>query len=276
MPKPEVDAVATPLAGLVALVTGCTRPHGIGRAIAMALAGAGADVALTGRGAASAPPEQNALDSTVDEIARLGRRAIAVRGDVAETTDAERMVAEALATLGQVDILVNNAAAPHGPDRAMSWLVPEDAYDSVMRTNARGVFIMSGVVIRHFLAREAHGRLINISSVAGKVGYPLRAAYCASKFAVIGLTQSMAQELAPHGVTVNAVCPGAVATDRHSASRSRTEASNDPSAAAATSSPVGRIGDPGDIARAVLYLADPAASYVTGQSLIVDGGLYMN
>ena len=276
MPEPEADATATPLAGLVALVTGCSRPHGIGRAVAIALAGAGADIAVTGRGSAGASPKQDGLDSVVDEVARLGRRAVAVRGDVAESTDAERMVAQTQATLGQVDILVNNAAAPHGPDRAMSWMVPADAYDSVMRTNARGVFIMSGVVIRHLLTREARGRLINISSVAGKVGYPMRAAYCASKFAVIGLTQSMAQELAPHGITVNAICPGAIATDRHSASNSHADATKDPSVAAATSSPIGRIGRPGDIARAVVYLADPAASYVTGQSLIVDGGLYMN
>src|SRR6267154_1023573 len=105
------------------------------------------------------------------------------------------------------------------------------------------------------------GRIVNISSVAGKVGYPLRAAYCASKFAVVGLTQSMAQELAPHGVTVNAVCPGAIATDRNAATRRNAAVTLDPSAAAATSSPVGRIGEPGDVARAVLYLADRAASY---------------
>ena len=112
--------------------------------------------------------------------------------------------------------------------------------------------------------------------VAGKAGYPERAAYCASKFAVIGLTQAMAQELAPHGITVNAVCPGAIATDRNAATRARAATTGDAAAAAAASSPVGRIGEPDDIARAVLYLADPAASYVTGQSLVVDGGRYMN
>ena len=271
---------SAPLLGAVAVVTGCGRPRGIGRAIALSLAGAGADVAVTGRltrsGRGPCISDQDALDSLVNEAVCLGGRAIALRGDVADAADAERMVAEAVATLGQVDILVNNAAAPQGPDRAMSWLVPEDAYDAVMRTNARGVFIMSSVVIRHLLSRGAPGRIINIASVAGKVGYPLRSAYCASKFAVVGLTQSMAQELAPHGVTVNAVCPGAIATDRNTATRRNAAVTVDPGAAAASSAPVGRIGEPADIARTVLYLADRAASYVTGQSLIVDGGLYMN
>ena len=283
MPDVESDRVAprsAPLFGAVAVVTGCGRPRGIGRAIALALAGAGADVAVTGRltGNKRGPcgPDHDALDSLVNEAVCSGGRAIALRGDVADTADAERMVAEAVAALGQVDILVNNAAAPQGPDRAMTWLVAEGAYNAVMRTNAKGVFVMSGVVIRHLLSRGAPGRIINIASVAGKVGYPLRSAYCASKFAVVGLTQSMAQELAPHGVTVNAVCPGAIATDRNAATRRNATVTVDPSAAAASTAPVGRIGEPADIARAVLYLADRAASYVTGQSLIVDGGLYMN
>ena len=99
--------------------------------------------------------------------------------------------------------------------------MPEPAYDEVMRVNAKGVFLMSGAVIRHLLHRGAPGRIVNIASVAGKVGYPERAVYCASKFAVVGLTQAMAQELAPRGITVNAVCPGAVATDRNAATRHR-------------------------------------------------------
>ncbi len=283
MAEMKGDMVArrsAPLFGSVAVVTGCGRPRGIGRAIALALAGAGADVAVTGRLMGNSPgpygPDRDALDSLVDEAVGFGGRAIALRGDVADTADAERMVAEAVAALGQVDILINNAAAPLGPDRTMAWLIPEEAYDAVMRINAKGVFIMSGVVTRHLLSRSAPGRIINIASVAGKVGYPLRSAYCASKFAVVGLTQSMAQELAPHGVTVNAVCPGAIATDRNAATRRNAAVTLDPSAAAARTAPVGRIGEPGDIARAVLYLADRAASYVTGQSLIVDGGLYMN
>jgi NAD(P)-dependent dehydrogenase (short-subunit alcohol dehydrogenase family) len=277
--------VAAPadLSGLAALVTGCGRARGIGRAVALSLAGAGADVAVTdiapgGVRNAGEPGTAGAdgLEALADEIKQLGRRAIALTGDVADPADVEAVVAAAVAGLGQVDVLVNNAGAPHGGDRAPSWRVPEQAYDAVMRVNAKGVFLMSGAVTRHLLGRGARGRIVNIASVAGKVGYPERAVYCASKFAVLGLTQAMAQELAPHGITVNAVCPGAVATDRNAATRHRAATTGDAAAANAASSPVGRIGEPDDIARAVLYLADPAASYVTGQSLVVDGGRYMN
>jgi NAD(P)-dependent dehydrogenase (short-subunit alcohol dehydrogenase family) len=278
-----VAATRAELSGLAALVTGCGRGRGIGRAVALSLAGAGADVAVTdissgGVHNAGEPQAASAdgLEALVDEINQLGRRAIALTGDVADAADVEAVVAAAVAGLGRVDVLVNNAAAPHGGDRAPSWRVPEQAYDAVMRVNAKGVFLMSGAVIRHLLGRSARGRIVNIASVAGKVGYPERAVYCASKFAVIGLTQAMAQELAPHGITVNAVCPGAVATDRNAATRYRAATTGDAAAGNATSSPVGRIGEPDDIARAVLYLADPAASYVTGQSLVVDGGRYMN
>ena len=277
--------LATPaaLSRLTALVTGCGRARGIGRAVALALAAAGADVAVTDvspRGVRNAGEpgvtSADGLDALVDEIKQLGRRAIALTGDVADVADVEAVVAATVAELGRIDVLVNNAGAPHGADRAPSWLVPAPAHDEVMRINAKGVFLMSGAVIRHMLGRGARGRIVNIASVAGKAGYPERAAYCASKFAVIGLTQAMAQELAPHGITVNAVCPGAIATDRNAATRNRAATTGDAAAASAASSPVGRIGEPDDIARAVLYLADPAASYVTGQSLVIDGGRYMN
>jgi NAD(P)-dependent dehydrogenase (short-subunit alcohol dehydrogenase family) len=278
-----MPAAPADLSGLAALVTGCGRARGIGRAIALTLAAAGADVAVTDVAASgirnvgeSGPAGTDGLSDLVDQIKQLGCRAIGLTGDVADAADVEAVVATAVAELGRVDILVNNAGAPHGGDRAPSWLVPELAYDEVMRVNAKGVFLMSGVVIRHLLHRGARGRIVNIASVAGKVGYPERAVYCASKFAVIGLTQAMAQELAPRGITVNAVCPGAVATDRNVATRHRAATTGDAAADNASSSPVGRIGEPDDIARAVLYLVDPAASYVTGQSLVVDGGRYMN
>ena len=278
-----MPAAPADLSGLAALVTGCGRARGIGRAIALTLAAAGADVAVTdvaARGVRNAgepgPAGTDGLAELADQIKQLGGRAIALTGDVADAADVEAVVATAVAELGRVDILVNNAGAPHGGDRAPSWLVPEPAYDEVMRVNAKGVFLMSGAVIRHLLHRDARGRIVNIASVAGKVGYPERAVYCASKFAVIGLTQAMAQELAPRGITVNAVCPGAVATDRNAATRHRAATAGDAAADNASSSPVGRIGEPDDIARAVLYLVDPAASYVTGQSLVVDGGRYMN
>jgi len=222
-----MSAVPADLSGLAALVTGCGRARGIGRAVALTLAAAGADVAVTDVAASGVrnagepePAGTDGLEALADQIKQLGGRAIALTGDVADAADVAAVVAAAVAELGRVDILVNNAGAPHGGDRAPSWLVPGPTYDEV--------------------------------------------------------TQAMAQELAPRGITVNAVCPGAVATDRNAATRHRAATVGDAAADNASSSPVGRIGEPDDIARAVLYLVDPAASYVTGQSLVVDGGRYMN
>lgn len=273
------------LAGQVALVTGCGRQRGIGHATALALAEAGADVVVTdvavggtrNKGEEGLAVDEPGLPALVAQIEALGRRSAAVIGDVGESADVERMLAEAIAALGHVDILVNNAAAPQGADRNWSWMVPESAFDAVMRINAHGVFLMSTAFVRHRLAQEhPTGRIVNIASNAGQRGLPQRAAYCASKFAVIGLTQVMAVELAERGITVNAVCPGAVDTPRHSARIARA-ASSDPSAATAVAftSPVPRVGVPADIARAVVFLAAPESDYVTGQCLNVDGGVVM-
>lgn len=279
-----------PLAGQVALVTGCGRQKGMGHGIAIALAAAGADVAVTdieSTGARHAHEEASdglarndewrGLESLVDEIVALDRRGLALVGDVSASADAERMVDGVIDGLGRIDILVNNAAAPFGAERTWTWEVPEDEFDRVMRINAKGVFLMSGAVIRHLLQRESPGRIINISSGAGKKGMPRRAAYSASKHAVIGLTQAMAMELASRGITVNAICPGATDTTRRQAAVDARAASGESPKSYVGSSfpPVGRIGTPGDIANAVLFLASPASSYITGQSLNVNGGSLM-
>ena len=200
LPRPD-------LSGLAALVTGCGRARGIGRAIALTLAAAGADVAVTDIAASGVrnarepgPAGTDGLEALADQIKQLGGRAIALTGDVADAVDVEAVVATAVAGLGRVDILVNNAGAPHGGDRAPSWLVPEPAYDEVMRINAKGVFLMSGAVIRHLLHRGAHGCIVNIASVAGRRA-PRLPRTVASKFAVVGLTQAMAQELGPCAVS---------------------------------------------------------------------------
>ncbi len=271
-----------PLDGQVALVTGCARRRGLGAAIALELAAAGADVAVvdisrTGTmnaGETRAAGDDEGLDELVAGIEALDQRGWAGVGDVGNATDVSAMVEGAVTALGQIDILVNNAAAPHGADRALAWEVPEDAFDAVMRTNAKGPFLLSGALVRHLDDRRAaSGRIINIASAAGLRGLPRRAAYCASKFALIGLTQVMAIELAGRGVTVNAICPGMMETARHHARLERVLASA-PDAASAMPDlpPVSRVGVPADVARAVTFLADPAAGYITGQAIVVDGG----
>ena len=279
------------LDGQVALITGCGRVKGFGRAMALAFAREGADLAITDvapqgtRNVGEQGEDEElvgwrGLESLAEEIEQLGRGALRLLGDVSRKAHAERMVAETLRRYRRIDILVNNAGAPHGDDRNFAWEVPEEAYDQVMAINAKGTFLMSSAVTRHMLARGGPGRIVNIASVAGKVGLTKRAVYSASKFAIIGLTQALAQELAPHGVTVNAICPGGMDTARNRSSAFR-EAANPDRTTAETmrligAAPVGRKGTAADIARAALFLVDPAADFVTGQSLNIDGGYIMH
>src|SRR6185503_19329050 len=191
--------------GKVVLVTGCARARGIGRAIAVAFARAGADVVVTDVAAGGTRNENDegleetrlgwsGLDSLAGEIKGLGRHALTLEGDVSRAADAERFVKEALARFGRIDVLVNNAAAPHGADRRLLWEVPEEAWDLVIDVNLKGTFLMSRAVIPHMLSRRS-GRIVNMASVSGKRGTARRGAYSASKFGIIGLTQVMAQEL---------------------------------------------------------------------------------
>jgi NAD(P)-dependent dehydrogenase (short-subunit alcohol dehydrogenase family) len=247
-------------------VTGAGRKEGIGHAIAVALAEAGADVAVN-----ELPPAAGGhrLRELVAEIEARGQRALALPGDVSSRDDAERMVSDVVEGMGGLHILVNNAATRNSDHKRVAWEIPEDAYDTVMRVNAKSVFLMSTAAIRRFLAAGVRGRIINIASDAGRRGVAYRSAYCASKFAIIGMTQAMALELAPRGVTVNAICPGLIETAKRLGGPGSDPASE------AVIVPVGRQGTPADIARAALFLADPAADYITGQSLSVDGGLVM-
>lgn len=276
------------LAGKVALVTGCGRRRGLGREIAVQLARAGADVVaadvvIGGRRNVDEPidPTEDGwegLRDVVREIEATGQRAISVVGDVGLRQDVERMVSEALELAGHIDILVNNAAAPQGADRGWSWEVSENAFDEVLRVNTKGVFLLSTAVARHLIERgKPGGHIVNIASVAGKQGLPQRAAYCVSKFGVIALTEVMAIELAQYGVTVNAVCPGAMDTSRQAARVKRAESGGSGSETALPPSvAMGRLGCPSDIARTVVFLADPGADYITGQSIVVDGGMLLS
>jgi 3-oxoacyl-[acyl-carrier protein] reductase len=274
--------------GKTVLITGCARARGMGRALAVAFARGGADVVATDVATGGTRNENEdgleeirqgwkGLESLAIEIEGLGRRVVTVVGDVSRAADAERMVAEALARFGRIDILVNNAAAPHGADRRLLWEVPEDAWDLVIDVNLKGVYLMSRAVIPHMLARGS-GRIVNMASVAGKRGTARRGAYAASKFGVIGLTQVMAQEVAPHGITVNAICPGSVDTSRRESTsrRERVLTERDPHAPVLTLPPTGRVARPDDIARLALFFASEQSDHITGQAWNVDGGAVMH
>lgn len=275
-------------AGKVVMVTGCARVRGIGRAIAVAFAHAGADLVVTDVAAGGTRNENDegleetrigwtGLDSLAGEIKSLGRRVVTLVGDVSRAADVERFVADALAQFGRIDVLVNNAAAPHGADRRLLWEVPEEAWDRVIDVNLKGTFLMSRAVIPHMLERGS-GRIVNMASVSGKRGSARRGAYSASKFGVIGLTQVMAQELGAHGITVNAICPGSADTSRRESTtrRERALVERDPNAPVLSLPPTGRVARPDDIARLALFFASDASDHITGQAWNVDGGTVMH
>lgn len=239
----------------VALVTGGSR--GIGKTTALLLASQGHKIAI------NYVANEAAANQVVDEITHSGGTAIAVKGDVGDESAVAAMIAEVQDNLGPVEILVNNAGITR--DDLLMRMKPE-AWDAVMHTNLRSVYLCSRAVMRGML-RGKWGRIINLSSVAGVYGNAGQVNYGAAKAGVIGFTMSLAKEIGSRGITVNAVAPGFIATDM-------TAALGDDVAAAATEKiTLGRLGQPEEVASAVGYLASPDASYITGQTIVVDGGL---
>ena len=245
------------LSGKIALVTGGTR--GIGRAIVQALAAAGADVAFTYRSSTEA------ADALVAELEAQGRSAAAFQGDAADGDHAQAAVTGTVEALGSLDILVNNAGITR--DGLLIRMKDED-WDAVIDTNLKGAFHFCRAAYRPMMKQRA-GAVINIASIVGVTGNPGQVNYAASKAGLIGLTKSLARELGGRGVTANVVAPGYVETDMTAG------LTDEQQRAMADPIPLKRVAQPDDVAGAVLYLASPLATYVTGQVLCVDGGLAM-
>ena len=243
------------LEGKIALVTGAAK--GVGKAIALALAADGAAVIVNYNGS------KDRAEQTVEEIKALGADAIAYQCNVADTKAVDDMIKEIIRIYGRLDILVNNAGITR--DNLIMKMTEED-FDAVINANLKGCFNTIKAVSRQML-KQRSGRIINITSVSGILGNAGQANYAASKAGIIGLTKTMARELASRGITVNAVAPGFVDTDM-------TQTLSDSIKAAATAQiPLGHFGRPEDIASMAAYLASEKASYITGQIISVDGGM---
>jgi len=245
------------LSGKRALVTGGSR--GIGRAIAHALADAGADVAITSRKGDDAEP-------VAAEIRANGRRSIALLLEVRNTTSIRVCFERLDREWGSLDILVNNAGTNVAQDLAT---LDEDSWDTVMDTDLKGLVFVTQAAAKRMVAAGHGGRIVNVASIYGVVGRRERVSYSAAKAGVVNFTRSLALELAPHGITVNAIGPSLVETDLTRERMRANPAFRDEEVAR---TPLGRLATPEDVAPAVVFFASPAAGFITGQTLLVDGG----
>jgi 3-oxoacyl-[acyl-carrier protein] reductase len=244
------------LSDKVAIVTGASR--GIGRSIALALAAQGAKVVASARNA-------EALAELIAKIKSQGGDALAVVGDVAVEDDANNLVKQAVEAYGQVDVFINNAGITR--DGLLLRMKNAD-WDAVLDTNLKGAFLCTRAVAK-VMSKQRSGRIINISSVVGEMGNAGQANYCASKAGLLGLTKSVARELARRNVTVNAITPGFITTEM-------TEDMTEKAQEIMTEQiPLGRPGSAEDVANAVIFLASEQSAYITGQVLGVNGGMYM-
>lgn len=245
------------LDGKIAVVTGASR--GIGRAIALQLASEGANVVVNYSG------NVEKANQVVEEIKKLGKNAIAVKANIADNEAVQNLMNKAIEEFGAIDILVNNAGITRDN---LIMRMKEDEWDDVLNTNLKGVFLCTKAVTRQMM-KQRSGRIINISSIVGVMGNAGQANYVAAKAGVIGLTKTTARELASRNILVNAIAPGFITTEMTD------ELPEEIKSAMLAQIPVAKLGQPENIAKAVVFFASDDSSYITGQTLHVDGGLVM-
>ena len=265
------------LDGKVGIVTGAGRRRSLGNSAALALARLGADVVLTGTGRDpdTFPPDEKEVgwrdvESTAEQVRDLGRRALPLVVDVTDSEQVQRMADRTMEEFGRIDILINNAAMPIGRDRVPTVELDPDLFQKVVDVKVRGVFLCSKAVAKILIEQDQGGKIVNVASDAGKMGGANALAYIAANFAMVGMTQSLAAELGPHKVNVNCVCPGPVDTARMDMF-GRGEQWQQMGA----TTPLGRTGTPQEVGNFIAHLCTEAASWITGQSINIDGGIVM-
>jgi len=277
------------LGGKVALITGAGGMRGIGRATALKLAELGIDLALTDvlRDVDDLPPgeiraEWKSVDSVSEEAQQLGRRCLPIYADLGDSKQIESVVKQTVDHFGHIDIMINNARAIIGRDRVPVTELDEGVWHNFLDINTTAPFLFTKFAGREMVRQGSGGRIINMASNASKQASATGSAYSASKFAVLGLTQASALDLAPYQITVNAVCPGSTNTDRTDYSERGVAESEGVSveevrarvvAEAARRSPLGRMGESEDVANLVAFLVSDEASFITGQAYNVNGGI---
>ena len=277
------------LEGKVALITGAGGMRGIGRATALKLAELGIDLALTDvlRDVDDLPPgeiraEWKSVDSVSEEVRQLGRKCLPIYADLGDSKQIESVVKQTVDHFGHIDIMINNARAIIGRDRVPVTELDEGVWHNFLDINTTAPFLFTKFAGREMVRQGSGGRIINMASNASKQASATGSAYSASKFAVLGLTQASALDLAPYQITVNAVCPGSTNTDRTDYSERAVAESEGVSveevrarvvAEAARRSPLGRMGESEDVANLVSFLVSDEASFITGQAYNVNGGI---